>query len=192
MKISAIVLAGGKSTRMGQNKLLLPWDGSSVIRHVVGILSTCPFVEIIVVTGYDAASVEKELSKTKAAFVRNEAYELGMATSIKIGLSATDAQADAILIALGDMPLIQESLIQESLRRADPNSIIVPRKGDRLGQPITFGSRFISDLLRLHGDRGAKLLLAQHGESIDFIDVDDEKIFDDIDTAEHYVARQKR
>jgi len=185
--ISAVVPAAGKSRRMGaENKLLMPWNGMTLLRHVVEVLAQAGIEEIVVVTGYERGRVEANLADAACLTVFNPDYEGGMGTSISAGVRALHSSESDVLIALADMPFITESLVREVSAASRSDRIVVPKKADRFGQPIAFGSQFRANLLTLEGDKGAKMLLANFGEHVHFIEVQDELFFEDVDTAERY------
>lgn len=187
MRISAIVLAAGKSSRMGENKLLLPWNGSTVIRHIVDVLACAPVAEVWVVTGFEADLLQSALEGAPCRLAHNPDFESGMASSIATGVRAAP-EADGYLIALGDMPFLKSELVLRVVKRAAKDRIVVPRFKDRLGQPILFGAEFRGELLTLHSDKGAKVLLGQYSDRLEFVETDDDRQFEDIDTAEAFEA----
>ena len=102
-----IVLAAGRSTRMGgPNKLLAELDGKKLVRIVTEQALASKASEVIVVTGHQAELVEQALGGLKVKFVRNPDFAGGLASSVKAGIAAVPANADGAVVCLGDMPLI--------------------------------------------------------------------------------------
>ena len=107
-EVAAIVLAAGRSSRMGpHNKLLQPIDGSTIIARVAGAAIASGADPVIVVTGFEADRVEEALWGLDVTFANNPNFDEGMSGSIKAGLSALPASSDGAMILLGDMPEVE-------------------------------------------------------------------------------------
>ena len=107
-EVAAIVLAAGRSSRMGpHNKLLQPIDGSTIIARVAGAAIASGANPVIVVTGFEADRVEEAISGLDVTFVNNPNFDEGMSGSIKAGLSVLPARSDGAMILLGDMPDVE-------------------------------------------------------------------------------------
>src|ERR1700744_142450 len=110
--VSAVVLAAGRSTRMGgPNKLLAELDGQKLVRIVTEQVRASKAKDIIVVTGHQAELVEKALAGLNVKFVRNPDFANGLASSVKAGIAAVPKQADGAVICLGDMAMISAGLL---------------------------------------------------------------------------------
>ena len=126
--VAAIVLAAGRSTRMGgPNKLLAELDGKKLVRIVAEQALASKATEVIVVTGHQADLVEQALAGLKVKFVRNPDFAGGLASSVKAGIAAVPDNADGAVVCLGDMPLISA----QSDRPADRDLRAGPRPPDR-------------------------------------------------------------
>src|ERR1700726_5244315 len=111
-RVAAVILAAGRSTRMGgPNKLLAELGGKTLVRIVTEQALTSKAQSVVVVTGHQADEVEKALRGLKVTFVRNPDFADGLASSVKAGIAAVPADAAAAVICLGDMPLIDAHLI---------------------------------------------------------------------------------
>jgi len=184
--VAAVILAAGRSTRMGgPNKLLAELEGKKLVRIATEQALASKASEVIVVTGHQAALVEQALSGLKVKFVRNPDFAGGLASSVKSGISAVSANADGAVICLGDMPLIDAQLIDRLIDSFAPdrgNLIVVPVADGRRGNPVLWSRRFFSELMTLDGDIGARHLIAKHAEAVAEVPVDGESAFLDIDT----------
>ena len=184
--VAAVILAAGRSTRMGgPNKLLAELEGKKLVRIATEQALASKAGEVIVVTGHQAALVEQALSGLKVKFVRNPDFAGGLASSVKSGISAVSANADGAVICLGDMPLIDAQLIDRLIDSFAPdrgNLIVVPVADGRRGNPVLWSRRFFSELMTLDGDIGARHLIAKHAEAVAEVPVDGESAFLDIDT----------
>ncbi len=186
--ITAIVLAAGLSRRMGSanSKLLAPIDGTPMIRRSVEPLFACAIDEVIVVTGHGRPDIEAALSGLALRFVANPDYAAGMGSSLAAGAAAVRANADAVMVCLGDMPLVAPSTIL-SLTGAFAGAtdrICVPVLEGRRGHPVLFASAWLPALARLSGDSGARRILDSAGAFLLEVPVDDPGVLRDFDTPE--------
>ncbi len=184
--VAAIVLAAGRSTRMGgPNKLLAELSGKKLVRIATEQALASRASEVIVVTGHQAELVEQALEGLKVTFVRNPDFAGGLANSVTSGIAAVPATADGAVICLGDMPLIDARLIDRLIEAFDPdrgNLITVPVADGRRGNPVLWSRRFFGELLTLEGDTGARHLIARHAEAVAEVPVEGASAFLDIDT----------
>ena len=187
-KVAAIVLAAGRSTRMGgPNKLLAELNGRKLVRIVAEQALASKASAVIVVTGHQAAEVEAALKGLNVKFVHNPDFVQGLATSVKAGISAVSENADGAVVCLGDMPLIDAKLIDRLVDAFAPDRgslIAVPVAGGRRGNPVLWSRRFFPELMALDGDVGARHLIARHMEAVTEVEVDGKSAFLDIDTPE--------
>jgi molybdenum cofactor cytidylyltransferase len=193
--VAAIILAAGRSTRMGgPNKLLAELGGKPLVRIVTEQALASKAKGVIVVTGHQAEQVEKALQGLNVKFVRNPDFAEGLASSVKAGISAVADNADAAVICLGDMPLIDAHLIDRLIEAFAPdrgNLIAVPVSDNRRGNPVLWSRRFFHELMTLDGDIGARHLIAKHGEAVAEVPVDGHGAFLDIDTPQALEAAQR-
>jgi molybdenum cofactor cytidylyltransferase len=187
-KVAAVILAAGRSTRMGgPNKLLAELGGKTLVRIVAEQALASKASEVIVVTGHQAAEVEKSLTGLQVRFVRNPDFADGLASSVKAGISAVPEDADAAVVCLGDMPLIDADLIDRLIEAFAPDRgglIALPVSNGRRGNPVLWSRRFFKELMTLDGDIGARHLIAKHGEAVAEVPVEGHGAFLDIDTPE--------
>ena len=185
-KVAAIVLAAGRSTRMGgPNKLLAELDGRKLVRIAAEQALASKASEVVVVTGHQADLVEQALAGLKVKFVRNPDFAAGLASSVKAGIAAVGAEADGAVVCLGDMPLIEAGLIDRLIEAFAPDRgqlIVVPVAEGRRGNPVLWSRRFFKELATLEGDIGARHLIAKHAEAVAEVPVEGEGAFLDIDT----------
>src|SRR5207237_1005791 len=184
--VTAIVLAAGRSTRMGgPNKLLAEIDGKKLVRIVTEQALASKASEVIVVTGHQADLVEQALAGLKVKFVRNPDFAGGLASSVKSGISAVPEEADGAVVCLGDMPLVSAQLIDRLIETFEPDRghlIAVPVSEGRRGNPVLWSRRFFRELMTLDGDTGARHLIAKHAEAVAEVPVEGDSAFLDIDT----------
>jgi molybdenum cofactor cytidylyltransferase len=193
--VAAIILAAGRSTRMGgPNKLLAELGGKTLVRIVTEQALASKAQGVIVVTGHQADQVERALQGLKVKFVRNPDFAAGLATSVKAGIAAVPENADGAVVCLGDMPLIDAHLIDRLIESFAPDRgslIVVPVSDSRRGNPVLWSRRFFNELMTLDGDIGARHLIIRHSEAVAEVAVDGHGAFLDIDTPQALEAAQR-
>jgi molybdenum cofactor cytidylyltransferase len=186
LRIAAVVLAAGRSTRMGaQNKLVADVGGTPMVRRVVEAALASRAAPVLVVTGHMADAVSTVLTGIDVVLVANPNYATGLASSLEAGIRALPAGCDGALILLGDMPRIAPAHIDRLIAAfgaGDVPRIVVPVHEGRRGNPVLWPAAFFPELLGLEGDAGAKRLLATHAARVHEIDLATGAIFADIDT----------
>jgi molybdenum cofactor cytidylyltransferase len=194
-KVAAIVLAAGRSTRMGgPNKLLAELDGKKLVRIVAEQARASKAREVIVVTGHQAELVEQALAGLDVRFVRNPDYAGGLASSVKAGIAAVADAVDGAVVCLGDMPMVSRDLLDRLIDTFEPdrgNLIVVPVSDGRRGNPVLWSRRFFKELMTLDGDVGARHVIARHTEAVAEVPVDGDGAFLDIDTPQALEAARR-
>jgi len=190
MKTAAVVLAAGKSDRMGKNKLLLKLGGKRMIDHVLDALEASKVDEIIVVLGYKPWEVMKvvEPRLNHVRIVVNERYEKGMTSSFKIGLKQVE-RVDAALLVLGDQLILDPKFITVMIERMERNRgkalIISPIHKGKKGHPFLLSKELFDEILSLKENevirdvihRHVDKLLTIHGAKWTIMDIDTPKDF---------------
>jgi molybdenum cofactor cytidylyltransferase len=194
--IAAIILAAGRSTRMGgPNKLLAELGGKALVRIVTEQALASKASGVIVVTGHQADEVRKALRGLEVTFAHNPDFAEGLASSVKTGIATVSANADGAVICLGDMPLIDAHLIDRLIEAYAPdrgNLIAVPVSDGRRGNPVLWSRRFFHELMTLDGDIGARHLVNRHSEAVAEVPVEGHGAFLDIDTPQALEAARQR
>jgi molybdenum cofactor cytidylyltransferase len=185
--IAAVVLAAGLSRRMGQAKLLMKVSGKAIIRYVVESVLAGGVDSVWVVTGPDVEPIEAALNGLEVQIAVNLAPEEGQAASVRAGIAALPPSVEAVLIALGDQPLLAPSIIPALLaaRRASPKLIVAPRYRDGQGNPVLFKREIFPELLRLTGDQGARPIIQTEPARVEWVDLD-LPMPPDVDTPDDY------
>lgn len=189
-RVAGIVLAAGQSRRMGAvNKLLAEVEGVPMVVRAVQALSASEVVDVVVVTGHQAAEVREALAGRPVRFVHNPDHAEGMSTSVRAGFEAVqaDPDLDGALVALGDMPYVTTEHIDALLAAFDPDdplAICVPAVGTRRGHPVLWGRGHFEAMGTLTGDRGARQVLDAHAEHLVPVAIADDGVLVDIDTPE--------
>jgi molybdenum cofactor cytidylyltransferase len=187
-EIAAIVLAAGRSTRMGAaNKLTADVGGRPLVRRAVEAALASSARPVLVVTGHQADDVREALAGLGVTFVHNPDYALGLSSSLKAGIAAVPPSADGALVLLGDMPQLESAHLDRLIANfadAAREAIVVPSRGGQRGNPVLWPRTYFAEMLQLEGDAGAKRLLAAHPARVREVDLDTEAIFVDVDTPE--------
>lgn len=185
-RIAAIVLAAGRSTRMGPaNKLLLQVDGRPMVARVVDAALASSARPVVVVTGHQAEAVRAALAGRDVVFVHNPDYATGLASSLRHGLGALPGDSDGALVALGDMPRLTPGHFEQLISAFSPvegRAIIVPTWGGKRGNPVLWAARFFPEMKAVAGDVGARHLIGEHAEVVREVESPDDAVLLDVDT----------
>ena len=191
-RIAAIILAAGRSTRMGgPNKLLAEIAGRPLVRIAAEQALASRARPVIVVTGHQREQVEAVLDGLKVERVHNPDFAAGLSTSVKAGLAAVPPDVDGAVICLGDMPQVDAALIDRLIAAFDPERgdlVVVPTIAGKRGNPVVWSRRFFADLSALEGDVGARHLIGRYPEAVVEVPVSDEAALVDVDTPEALIA----
>jgi molybdenum cofactor cytidylyltransferase len=186
--LSAILLAAGESKRMGKTKQLMPLGRSTLLERAIDNLLASSVDETIVVLGHKAEEIAKTISERPVKIVLNPDYSQGMSTSIIAGLMLVDPRSQAVMLAMGDQPLVASGTINQLIEAFSKNKkgIAVPSYRGRRGHPIIFDIKYKAELLMLKGDIGGREIIRNHPEDVLMVAIDSESVISDIDTQEDY------
>ena len=186
--ICAIVLAAGRSRRMGAQKLLLPVGGQPAIACIVDQVLAGPVDRAFVIIGRDGERVAQALAGRPVAFVDNGDPEGEMLTSVRCGLAAMPDDTAAVLVVLGDQPGITADIVATLVRafRANRRGIVVPTHGGRRGHPLLFAAHYRHEILSRYQGIGLRGLLQAHPEDVFEVDVAAPGVLEDMDVPEDY------
>jgi len=191
-RVAAIVLAAGRSTRMGAiNKLIVQIGGRPLVRIAAEQALASQAGPVIVVTGHQREKVEGALKGLNVRLVHNPDYAEGLGTSLRVGIGAVPEGADGAIVCLGDMPQVDAALINTLLDAFDPESgafIVVPTIDGHRGNPVVWARRFFPDLMAIGGDFGARYLIGNYAEAVVEVPVAGGAALTDIDTPESLSA----
>lgn len=186
-RIAAVVLAAGRSSRMGgPNKLLAELGGKPLVAHVVDAALESRATSVTVVTGHMRDRIAAALAGRTVTFCHNPDFAEGMSTSLRVGLAHVPADAEAALVLLADMPLITPQMIDMMIDAYEPQrgaSIVVPTFEGKRGNPVLWSRRFFADLAAVTGDMGGRNVLQGYPEAIGEVELGPE-IALDLDTPE--------
>ena len=188
-EIAAVILGAGRSRRMAPlNKLLVvDRSGKPMIARVVDNVLSSKARPVVVVTGHQAEQVMHALGGRPVRVVAAPDYADGLSASLRAGIAAVPPEVAAAIICLGDMPLVTGRMIDRLLEAYDPDEgrlIVLPTFRGKQGNPMLWDRRFFPEILRITGDSGARFLLGQHLENVAEVEMSDDGVLRDFDTAE--------
>jgi molybdenum cofactor cytidylyltransferase len=188
-QVAALVLAAGRSSRMAPfNKLLLRGrDGRPMVARVVDNVLASTARPVVVVTGHDQEEVAAAMGNRPVTLVQAAGFAEGLSASLKAGLAALPPEAEGVVICLGDMPLVAGTAINRLLASFDPEegrAIVMPTFQGQHGNPVVWSREFLPEMMTLSGDQGARRLLRRHAERVAEVDMPEDTVLRDFDTAE--------
>ena len=192
-RVAVLVLAAGRSTRMGgPNKLLQEAGGLPLVVHAVKAALASQAVEVVVVLGHMADQVQPAIERAVGAqkrlrFATNPDFADGLSTSVRTGIAALGKEIDAAVVQLGDMPGVNAALLDRLMAAFSPvegRSICVPTVGGKRGNPVLWDRRFFAEMAQVSGDTGAKHLIGEHADLVCEVAMTGEGAVTDIDTPE--------
>lgn len=189
--LSAIVLAAGMSTRMGQNKLLLAFKNKPLIAHAVDTLLASEVDEIVVVLGHEAEKVRDNIQGRQLRLVQNPDYHEGLSTSVRVGVAAVSSQAGGIMIYLADQPLLEPADVNHLARafvraREADKSIVVPFFHGQRGNPVILDSSYRGAMAEVVGDVGCKRVIKRYPDKVFVVEMETDHVVRDVDNIEDY------
>jgi molybdenum cofactor cytidylyltransferase len=184
----AIILAAGESRRMGFPKMLLPFNGRTMIENVIMNVTGSVVDNIIVVLGADMDSLIDLVKKSCVKYCYNENYKEGMLSSVKCGLRNIPSDFEAVLVFQGDQPLITSKVINMVIEtyKSSGMGIVIPVHEKKRGHPLVIGRKYRNEIEKLDTNKGLRSLAYQFSDDVKEVETDDSGILRDFDTYEEY------
>jgi molybdenum cofactor cytidylyltransferase len=188
--VAAIVLAAGRSRRMGAFKPLLPFGEHTVIETCIDNLRGAGVREIVVVLGYRAEELRACLSRLPVRLALNEQVGSEMGASIALGVEQVSSETKALLVALADHPAVTSDVIKFLIERWKETGarLVVPAWRGRGGHPVLVDLAYREELSRLNEGRGLRGLFDSHADEVLRVEVESPYVARDMDTWEDYRA----
>ena len=185
-----VILAAGQSSRLGNPKQLLQFNGKSLLQHCVEeALET--HLPVIVIVGANSQLIKNELKNLNITIEENKRWHEGMSTSIQCGILAArnlKNEIDGIIFLVSDQPFVSATLLENLLRVQNASGLPIAASGyaGTIGTPVLFHKIFFDELMKLQGDAGARKLIDKYKDQATVVSFPQGVI--DIDTVEDYVA----
>lgn len=186
--VTAIILGAGESSRMGRPKLLLPFGDTTMIGTVISNALASSVEKAIVVLGSNYEAHHREIKDYHVEIVNNKHYREGMLSSVQCGLKAVSDDADAVMVLLGDQPMIQADEMDQLIEsyRDSEKEIAIATYEQKRGHPVLFGRKFISEISGYPIEASLRDLLQNHPAEILEMKTGHDRILRDIDTENDY------
>jgi xanthine dehydrogenase accessory factor len=191
--ISALVMAAGASSRMGEPKPLISLDDRPMLAYVLDSVARSRVAETIVVVGAASDRVRNEVPRNGARWVENPAFAEGMSSSLKAGVAALSPTSDGFFVVLGDEPFVQPSTYDALIAARERSGawIVLPTYRGVRGNPVLIDRTLAGEVDAITGDRGCRALRLRHPEETVEVPVDDPGVLIDLDTPED-IARARQ
>jgi len=185
-RCAGIVLAAGGSSRLGQPKQLLDWQGKPLVWHAACKALNSGLSPVIVATGSHAAEVEAALQGLPVIIARNPDWQAGQSTSVVCGVSKLPPETGSVIFLLADQPQVSEMILHglNKLHQQTLSPIIAPLIGGKRANPVLFDRVTFPDLSALHGDTGGRALFSRY--HLEWMPWYDEALLLDVDTPDDY------
>lgn len=193
-KVWAIVLAAGKSTRMKQQKLLMPFNGKTIVETVIGKIRPVLKSNILIVLGSHYDEISRIINRLPVKSCFNKNFENGMLSSVICGYNSLPENADAALVFLGDQPQISTEVIQAVINawKQSEKGIVIPTFNGKRGHPVLIETGYTAEINQLDPEKGLRQLMQKNADDIFEVEIEGAEILRDIDTPEDYEFEIKK
>ncbi len=193
-EIWAIILAAGASTRMQKQKLLLPFNGKTIIETVVENAAVAVNSNIVVVLGSHREEISQKIEPRDVKLCINENYPEGMLSSVICGFRALPDEAKAALVFLGDQPQIPPAVAKMVVGawKQSGKGIVIPAVQQRRGHPVLIETRYKAEIEMLNPEKGLRMLMEKFKNDVCEVECEIHEILKDIDTPEEYNAETSK
>jgi molybdenum cofactor cytidylyltransferase len=192
--IGVILLGAGASSRLGNPKQLLLYDGQTLLQHSLQVADASDAHPVVLVLGAHADSIKEEIDGISAHTVLNAEWKEGMASSIKCGVQKLvdiNPNTEGAVLMVCDQPFVSASLLNEMVHayKQSGKQIITCTYANTFGPPTLFHKSIFPELLQLKGDVGARSILALNADKVELVLFPEGNL--DIDTQEDYERLSK-
>lgn len=185
MTIACLVLAAGRSTRLGRPKQLLPFRGRPLLEAALATVRACAVDQRLVALGGAVDDVRDQVDLSGFEVVENRAFGSGCSSSIAAAIPELAPTTEVVVLLLGDQPGVTVDAVHRLLAGRGDAPLAVCRYDDGVGHPFAFGSDVLPDLQALHGDKAVWKLLEQRASDVVEVVVPG-RVPLDVDTQEDY------
>jgi molybdenum cofactor cytidylyltransferase len=186
--IWAIVLAAGASSRMGTQKLLLPFHDKTIIEKVIEQVESVVRANIVVVLGSHHDEIRNKIGRPEVRYIHNVQYMEGMLSSVICGFKALPGEAKAVLLFLGDQPQVPAEVALQviSAWKQSGKGIVIPVFSGKRGHPVLIETRYRKEIEQLDPEQGLRILSKNFSSDVQEVECNNQEILRDIDTPEDY------
>jgi molybdenum cofactor cytidylyltransferase len=184
----AIILAAGESKRMGFPKMLLLFNGITMLENVIGNIKGSVVDHTLVVLGAEKETLTELVSKSSVKYCFNDNYKQGMLSSVKCGFRNLPLDFEAVLVFQGDQPFISPMVIDRVIEgyRSSGKGIVIPVYNGRRGHPLLVDQKYRSEIEWLDDNEGLRSLSPRFSDDVLEVETDDPGILRDFDTYDEY------
>jgi molybdenum cofactor cytidylyltransferase len=188
-EIWGIILAAGESKRMGRQKLLLPFQGKTIIEKTVENALNSRIDHVLIVLGSHSAEIFDQVRHLPVRFSFNKDFRDGMLSSVKCGVKALPENCQAVLIFPGDQPMIEAEVINKVIEayRSTGYGIVIPSFENKKGHPVLIDHKYLKEIEDIKNTEGLRSLAIQFNQDVLIVETDCKGILKDIDTPEEYL-----
>jgi molybdenum cofactor cytidylyltransferase len=188
-KYVLIILAAGRSARLGSPKQLLSYQGKNLLQHTIDVAFESEIGPILVVLGSGIEEISAKLDTNFLTIAENPDWESGMASSVVCGINKMNnlyPDTESAILMVCDQPYVNAKLLKDLIKKQEEsgNSIVASSYEGIYGTPALFHKEHFNELSAMNGDTGARSLIKRYAESIEAIPFNQGSI--DIDTIEDY------
>lgn len=189
-RIGGVILAAGGARRYGEPKILLPWKGEAIIRHVAKTALAAGLNTVVVVVGDQIADIHEAVADLDVKLVHNSAWESGQSSSVKAGLQELPTNVGGAVFLLGDQPKIPPALVRALVEKhaASLSPIVAPLVDGQRGNPVLFDQETFPEFMAISGDVGGRALFARF--PVEWVPWHDADVLLDIDSPQDYLRLQ--
>ena len=186
--IWGMILAAGESKRMKVQKLLLPFEGKTMIERVIENVIHSGVDNTLVVIGSHSDEILKIIEHLPITTCYNNNYKQGMLSSIKCGVRSLPANYDAVLVFLGDQPMIPKEAVNMVIQayKNSNKGIVIPTFQKERGHPLLIERRYREEIEKLEESEGLRALAVKFADDVLEVETNLPGILRDIDTKEEY------
>jgi molybdenum cofactor cytidylyltransferase len=193
-EIWSIILAAGESKRMGFPKMLLSFNGKTMIENVISNVTDSDADNTLVVLGADRDMLIDLIRKSDVKYCYNDNYKEGMLSSVKCGFKNLPSDLKAVLVFQGDQPLITPEVINSVIEAysSSGKGIVIPVHNKKRGHPLLLDIKYRDEIEKLHTHEGLRSLAYRFSDDVLEVETDDPCIFRDFDTYDDYIMEIKQ
>ena len=187
-EIWAIVLAAGESRRMGSPKMILPYEGMTIIEKVLENVLASNVEKVVTVLGSHWEEIMKVIERFQVPHCYNSNFKDGMLSSVKCGFEFLPGDFRAALVFLGDQPMVETPVINKLIKAYNESGkgILVPVFENKRGHPLMVDKKYRDEIINFDDHEGLKGLLRRLPDDLLEVNTENSSVLDDIDTRDDY------